>query len=321
MRHPVHMWEPVGVRVWRVWRRRASTWWWATLVIVVPVIGLTVSTIAALTQSIDMSEPAIRLEVIRLALTVGAGTGGVVALVVAGRRQWATEHDATERRITDLYTKAVDQLGSEQAAVRLGGLYALERLGNSSPNQQKTIGDVICAYLRMPFTTPQLILDNPELQDRNEKRVQELETRQTAVEILARHRRRSWYIHHRTGRKEVQSGRIIRLGDDPGAEFWPTLEIRLQRANLVGADLSRTELRMANLIHVDFTGADLTGANLTGANLSDANLSKASLRGAVLDGANLAGADLEGADLVHVNLTHVDLSAANNVPNVEANGE
>jgi hypothetical protein len=65
-------------------------------------------------------------------LTIGTGTEGVVALVLAGRRQWSSEHDATQRRITETYTKAVDQLGSDQAAVRLGGPYALERLADST---------------------------------------------------------------------------------------------------------------------------------------------------------------------------------------------
>lgn len=37
-----------------------------------------------------------------------------------------TEENARERRITELYTKAVEQLGSDKAPVRLGGLYALE---------------------------------------------------------------------------------------------------------------------------------------------------------------------------------------------------
>jgi hypothetical protein len=38
-----------------------------------------------------------------------------------------TDRDATERRITELYTKAVEQLGNDKTPVRLGGLYALER--------------------------------------------------------------------------------------------------------------------------------------------------------------------------------------------------
>src|SRR6266540_967668 len=99
----------------------------------------------------------LRIDAIRTGLTVVAGTGAGVALLIAARRQWlgeraqrhreqvatqnrqhqdrvqahqeqvaATnqrheEHDATERRITDLYTKAVELLGSDRPAVRLGG--------------------------------------------------------------------------------------------------------------------------------------------------------------------------------------------------------
>src|SRR5262249_51354137 len=52
--------------------------------------------------------------------------------------------------VTELYTKAVDQLGHEKAAVRLGGLYALERLAQGNPDHRQTIVNVLCAYLRMP---------------------------------------------------------------------------------------------------------------------------------------------------------------------------
>jgi hypothetical protein len=44
-----------------------------------------------------------------------------------------SDYDAGERRITDLYTKAADQLGSDIAPVRLAGLYALERLAQDAP--------------------------------------------------------------------------------------------------------------------------------------------------------------------------------------------
>ena len=88
-------------------------------------------------------------------------SGGLFVLYLAYRRQAhqeivarLTEHDASERRVTELYTKAVDQLGSDQAPVRLGGLYALERLAQANPSQQQTIVNVLCAYLRMPYTLP-----------------------------------------------------------------------------------------------------------------------------------------------------------------------
>ena len=103
----------------------------------------------------------VQLDVIRTAETLVIGTGGAAALLLTARRQRYTElalvhtdRDATERRITELYTKAADQLGSEKAPVRLAGLHALERLAQNTPEQRQTIGDVICAYLRMPYKPP-----------------------------------------------------------------------------------------------------------------------------------------------------------------------
>jgi hypothetical protein len=72
-----------------------------------------------------------RLDAVRTGLAAGAGAGAAVGLMLAFRRQHhqevatvLTDRDATERRITELYTKAVEQLGSDKAPVRLGGLYA-----------------------------------------------------------------------------------------------------------------------------------------------------------------------------------------------------
>ncbi|SDM06349.1 pentapeptide repeat-containing protein [Nonomuraea jiangxiensis] len=102
-----------------------------------------------------------RGEVLRTALASGAGVGAAITLGLAFHRQRHQEitaahttHDATERRVTDLYTKAVEQLGHDKAAVRLGGLYALERLAQANPGHRQTIVNVICAYLRMPYTPP-----------------------------------------------------------------------------------------------------------------------------------------------------------------------
>jgi hypothetical protein len=163
-------------------------------------------------------DPARRIEAIKTGLTVAAGTGGAFALLLAFRRQLATEIIATEtreaqerehqqrdraadaserdgeqRRITELYARAVDQLGNDQAPVRLGGLHALERLAQITPDQRQTIVDVICAYLRMPFALPEGKPpgeDAPaEAHTRYEQRRQELQVRLTAQRILAAHLR------------------------------------------------------------------------------------------------------------------------------------
>ncbi|MBB2914880.1 uncharacterized protein YjbI with pentapeptide repeats [Streptosporangium becharense] len=124
-------------------------------------------------------EATARQGAIQTALALAAGIGAAITLMLAFRRQRHQEHathvtaylternarlaeqvaehnrqDATERRVTELYTKAVEQLGHTTAAVRLGGLYALERLAQDNPDHRQTIVNVICAYLRMPYTLP-----------------------------------------------------------------------------------------------------------------------------------------------------------------------
>jgi hypothetical protein len=96
----------------------------------------------------------LRVETIRTGLSVGAGVGAAVALLLALRRQQATEYDAGEKRVTELYVRAAEQLGSDKAPVRLAGLYALERLAQDNPVHRQSIVEVICAYLRMPYTPP-----------------------------------------------------------------------------------------------------------------------------------------------------------------------
>jgi hypothetical protein len=141
-----------------------------------------------------------RLDVIRTAGTIVVGTGGVAALYLAARRQQSaeltlqhqrevaasTERDATERRVSEQYTKAAEQLGSDKAPVRLAALYALERLGNADERQRQSIVSILSAYLRMPFNPPAHSAGRPVRSDsdRERQRREELEVRVAAQRIL-----------------------------------------------------------------------------------------------------------------------------------------
>ncbi|WNV87655.1 hypothetical protein [Umezawaea sp. Da 62-37] len=54
----------------------------------------------------------------RTGLAIGAGIGALITLALALRRQQRTEHDAAERRLTELYASFGSGLGyrSERAA-------------------------------------------------------------------------------------------------------------------------------------------------------------------------------------------------------------
>lgn len=135
------------------------------------------------------------------------------------RQALNAEHEATERRVTDLYASAVNLLGSDRPAIRTAGLYALERLAQDHDAHRQTIVEVICAYLRLPAA------GGGEPGDEGEAHV-----RTTALRLLARHLRR----------------------EEP--RFWPDIQLDLSGAQLTDVDFSGCEVGSA-----DLSGAVLAG--------------------------------------------------------------
>lgn len=262
--------------------------WWMVAVAAAVVIGVAWGATAWLLREADRAQDpaAARVEAIKTGLGVGAGTGGVFALLLAVRRQWhqeissaANELDAVEKRVTELYTKAVEQLGSDKAPVRLGGLYALERLAQDNPRQRQTIVNVMCAYLRMRYLLPDeppAVAADTQTQTEYWERVQEREVRLGTQRILADH---------------------LRAGDDlkhPVSTFWPAIDLDLANATLIDFDLAHCRVD-----DVKFGGARFSGdAGFGGARFyGDAAFDQAQFGGtAGFSGARFSGdAGFDGA--------------------------
>jgi uncharacterized protein YjbI with pentapeptide repeats len=250
-------------RGYRRSRRLPPLSWWAVaaaaLVMATVVWGVTAW---LLREAVTADDPAAaRVEAIKTGLGVGAGTGGVFVLLLAVRRQWHQEitaidttFDATERRVTELYTKAADQLGSDKAPVRLAGLYALERLAQDNPSQRQTIVNVLCAYLRMPYTPPgePPTNDDPklrkELLTEHREAIQEREVRLAAQRILPHHLQPE---NDETG--------------DPVETFWTDIDLDLTGAALIDFGLDSCTMRTARFRSATFTGnAGFFSATFTG---------------------------------------------------------
>jgi glycerol uptake facilitator-like aquaporin len=109
------------------------------------------------------AENNVRTTLVQTVAGLAVAAGAVVTYRTFRQNQLdqVNRHDREERtyklnesqQVTDTYTKAVEQLGHDQAPVRLGAMYALERLAQDNPPRRQTIVDVLCAYLRMPFTS------------------------------------------------------------------------------------------------------------------------------------------------------------------------
>ena len=85
--------------------------------------------------------------------------GGVFVVVGALSGAYFTWRQITvthEGQITDRFTKAIAQLGDDKLAVRLGGIYTLERIARDSPKDQWTIVETISACGREELGTMNL---------------------------------------------------------------------------------------------------------------------------------------------------------------------
>lgn len=71
-------------------------------------------------------------------LTLGAGLVAVGALRFTARSFVLSR----EGQVTDRYTKAIEQLGSDKLDVRIGGIYALERVARDSTGDHPTVMEV-----------------------------------------------------------------------------------------------------------------------------------------------------------------------------------
>ena len=109
---------------------------------------------------------------------------------------------------------------------------------------------------------------------------------------------------------EAQCSWAVRVNAQaPGVDMHEAsmASMRLDGANLQGANLSRSILQLAslkgsNLMLANLEGAHMHGVNLQQANLMLANLTRVNLLDANLAGANLRGANLQGAILMKANL-------------------
>ena len=288
-----------------------------------------------------------------------AGVAGAVGIFFTWRGQRITQESlqdtrenseenlrlAREGQITERFTRAIDQLGATDEAnnkkleIRLGGIYALERIAGDSlamedsPGRDySTVMEVLTAYVRE--NTPQALGPSNGFSDaasRLNEATAEVEERvtqpappgprrptadiQAILDVLRRLQDRvpEEYRTRLDLHEANLQGAILRRANLQSAHLrGVNLQMAiLWGANLRGAILERSNLLGANLREVNFQGADLRAADLQGADLQGANLQEAHLLGAYLLGARLRQADLLGANLPGADLREAVLQGAN----------
>ena len=199
--------------------------------------------------------------------TLAQGIGGFflfVGLYLGWLRVKAAQETvrvAEEGQITERFTRAIEQLGQEgegKMAIRLGGIYALERIAKDSEKDHGPIMEVLTAYVREK--APRQEEDIPK----------EAEKPPTDIQAILT------VIGRRETTDDNRRNNPLDLSDT-----------QLVLAYLVGANLSGAYLVGAILVGANLDGANLSGANLSGAIPNWATLSGATLTDAILDEAYL----------------------------------
>jgi hypothetical protein len=236
-----------------------------------------------------------------LVVTLAQILGGA-ALLSGLYFTWRTLQVNREGQITERYTRAIDQLGKTDDdgnrvfEIRIGGIYALERIARESEEDHGPIMEVLTAYVRQhaPWPPQRAQGDTEE----NEARERGLEedlglangVKRVAVSVPDPDIQAIATVLGRRTRDFLQ-------GED---------RLDLYNTNFSGVDLFGAPLRSANLWDTNFSEATLMSADLAWAHLQGANLSRADLSYANLSGADLSSADFSGADLTGANLSRRD---------------
>jgi uncharacterized protein YjbI with pentapeptide repeats len=273
-----------------------------------------------------------------LVVTLAQILGGT-ALLSGLYFTWRTLQVNREGQITERFTRAIDQLGktgdkgNKLFEIRLGGIYALERIARESEEDHGPIMEVLTAYVRQHAPWPPQKEQEGTKDEALEGRLEEnsgltngvafaeVATPDPDIQAIATvlGRRTRDFLH---GEDRLNLYNTNLSGVD-------LFGAPLRSANLWNTNLSRAGLMSADLAWAHLQGANLSGADLSWANLSKADLSGADLSGAILEGANLSskdpdaervygedfsdvseGADLSGAKLAQTNLSGADLTKA-----------
>lgn len=228
---------------------------------------------------------ALQNEMRKTFIQVVGGAFALFALYFTYRRVKVAE----QGHITDRYTKAIEQLGALTAAgkpnveVRLGSIYALERIAFDSPRDHWTIMEVLTAYVRQNAPAPEQVPTKEE----NEKAIvvgpsTEI---QAILTVLGRRRR---------GRRHGSNRRGLDLGD----------------SDLRGADFQGARLDSASFYKTHLEGASFVDAHVVGAHFNEAHLEGAAFISAHVEGASFCMAHVEGVrfDMARVEETYFDVA-------------
>ena len=198
---------------------------------VVPVVVVLLA-VEAILVTFLLYHRAERKDILQTAATFWGGTVIAVGLYLTVQTIQVNQ----EGQITGRYTEAIKQLAHEHISVRVGGIYALERLAFDSEKDFGTVMEVLALYVRQAAPRPN---------DKNEAR--SLTDDPLPVDVQA-----ALTVIGRRDPPPSAKGMVIDLS-----------ETDLRRARLLGLNFDSVTFERSLLTAADMRDTSLVGANLS----------------------------------------------------------
>jgi uncharacterized protein YjbI with pentapeptide repeats len=229
-----------------------------------------------------------KIEAIRnIALSVGAIVTFIFAIWRSSiadktaRANFEALNHSTKVHLNEIFTKATEQLASEQSAIKLAGIYSLEKVTKETYEYDQIIMNVLCSFVRSPKYEGE---EFKEYMEQNRQFfIKYRKPVDAAIGVIISIMRKEPY-------RSRKKGLLIDLS-----------ETTLKKKFFNGFNLQAANFEDATLEGVDFSGAYLMGANCQNASFKNVYLVKTKMEGAYLMGANLlevvnySGAIFKGA--------------------------
>ncbi len=252
--------------------------------------------------------------------TVATVIGGLF-VIIGAVFTYSNYELSSEGQYTNRFSTAVVLLKDADISVRLGGLYALERVAKDSPKDHKVIMEILAAYIRERSKAQKEDFEMKKVADTNKTRSNKNDqSKQSDGDVNS------------ADNEAVNSYRMQdKIGDVlPPADVLAAIEIISRRkkendakdftfdftgANLISASLSNNNLPKiilngANLRSASFADSQLYDVQAINTNLSLAKFYRALLHSADFYGANLVGAHFDEAELHGANFSDADVNFA-----------
>lgn len=182
----------------------------------------------------------------------------------------------TRSQLSEAFSKSIEQLGSQDGAIRLGGILSLEQIARESSDFFWPVMESLSAYVRR--TSP-WDLHNPTPQPAKREDVQAI------LDVISRRNR----VH--------QNGLRISLNSVDYRPYDFHMKGDYSLITFSRSNFSEKFLTFRNFQNSLFMRANMRGCDLDFAILTDASFYAASLNGSSFNGAKLEDCDFDSANL------------------------